>query len=46
MFPTDFPTPQFCCSVLCQEILILWAKNGSLTNSFALKVEGLLLGSA
>lgn len=39
------PTPQFCCSVLCQEILLLWARNGSLTKPFALKVEGLLGGA-
>lgn len=43
MFPTGFPAPQFCCSILCQEILLLWDKNESLTNPFAPRVEGLLL---
>lgn len=46
MFPTGFPAPQFCCSIFCQEILLLCGKNGSLTNPFALQVEGLLLGGA
>jgi len=46
MFPTGFPAPQFCCSIFCQEILLLWAKNGSLRDPFALKVQGHLLGGA
>lgn len=46
MCPTGILAPQFCCSILCQEILLLWDKIVSFTNSFALKVEGLILDGA
>lgn len=43
MFPTGFLTPEFCCSILCQEILLLWARNGK---AFGLRVKRLHLGGA
>lgn len=43
MFPTGFPTPEFCCSILCQEILLLWTRNGK---AFGLRVKRLHVGGA
>lgn len=46
MFPTGSPAPLFCCSIFCQENLLLWAINGRLMKIFALEVKDLLQGGA